>query len=561
MENNSESNTNIRVNSSTILSSFWFWALVIFAVIFFTQVPSQRSISSKTHLITQPRTPDGKRVDYYEALFVPYHEALAKPVENGYRLLTAALGKKALPESNQDDFCRQLHISTPVKAQHPGFCLLEVYLKNHAVSVKDILKEFSSDPLCSNAITSSESDEVYEKYESLVSNNAWTDDQRPLAGQWLKEVNPVLDITAQAVRMPVFCTYVSRSKALFMIEAPFPITRELARCLEVRIANRIGTGDLDGAIDDIITMRYLASHTGKIPFLTNHMLGIAISQMTDESISLLIHSSRPTLTQLERLESELKAIPPLPSMARIFEEELHVQYDGIDFLYRNRSLLNYGFLEILPWDEGIIRRKYTQLIHPLRELILETDRTKRQIWEEQIQSQHERFRKLDNESIPNRIWRIATIQNRSSMVADRVFMLFVPAIQTVDESCRRAELGVTLVYTAIAVEKYQRETGAYPQTLAELIPKYLSSVPLDPYANGQTLIYKLNPVSLSQWQNRQKTRQAKQGKTLPPDERYYGNSMPFWTPYLLYSIGYNEVDDGGVKASEKINAYSCDWVF
>lgn len=66
-----------------------------------------------------------------------------------------------------------------------------------------------------------------------------------------------------------------------------------------------------------------------------------------------------------------------------------------------------------------------------------------------------------------------------------------------------------LLLTALALRAYQQEQGAYPQNLQELAPKYLSSLPADPFGQG-TFVY-----------------QRKIGK------------------YLLYSLGPDKRDDGG----------------
>jgi hypothetical protein len=72
------------------------------------------------------------------------------------------------------------------------------------------------------------------------------------------------------------------------------------------------------------------------------------------------------------------------------------------------------------------------------------------------------------------------------------------------EACRR------VVVTAIALKRFQVQHGHWPDTLAELTPDFISSVPVDPY-DGQPLRYRPNA-----------------GGT-----------------FLLYSIGPDGVDDGG----------------
>ncbi|MEK7794779.1 MAG: hypothetical protein AAB353_09630, partial [Candidatus Hydrogenedentota bacterium] len=67
---------------------------------------------------------------------------------------------------------------------------------------------------------------------------------------------------------------------------------------------------------------------------------------------------------------------------------------------------------------------------------------------------------------------------------------------------------------AIATERFQRESDTYPAKLDDLVPKFLTSVPLDPF-DGQAL-------------------------------RYYGE--PDW--FVVYSIGEDVRDDGGDPESD-----------
>ncbi|HZO87573.1 MAG TPA: hypothetical protein VFB38_04480 [Chthonomonadaceae bacterium] len=68
-----------------------------------------------------------------------------------------------------------------------------------------------------------------------------------------------------------------------------------------------------------------------------------------------------------------------------------------------------------------------------------------------------------------------------------------------------------LLLTALALRAYRLEHGAYPQTLSALVPAYLSQVPEDPFALYTALRYKRMGAA-----------------------------------YLLYSIGPDGKDDGGV---------------
>jgi hypothetical protein len=79
----------------------------------------------------------------------------------------------------------------------------------------------------------------------------------------------------------------------------------------------------------------------------------------------------------------------------------------------------------------------------------------------------------------------------------------------------RVETGSTLLTVALALRAFRAEHGAYPAQLAALQPRFLKSIPLDPFAMNAPLRYK------------------RTGKE-----------------YTLYSIGPDGKDDGGKPIAE-----------
>jgi hypothetical protein len=64
----------------------------------------------------------------------------------------------------------------------------------------------------------------------------------------------------------------------------------------------------------------------------------------------------------------------------------------------------------------------------------------------------------------------------------------------------------------VAIERFRLHEGRLPSKIDELVPNYLEKVPLDPYASGLQLKYRVDSAE-----------------------------------YLVYSVGSNGVDDGGVS--------------
>jgi len=92
----------------------------------------------------------------------------------------------------------------------------------------------------------------------------------------------------------------------------------------------------------------------------------------------------------------------------------------------------------------------------------------------------------------------------------------------VSVNCRpahiRTEACVSLIQTDIALRRFNADQGNYPAKLDDLVPRYLKTIPIDPFGIGKPLRYK------------------------PLDG---GKS------FLVYSVGGNMTDDGGKPSPKK----------
>lgn len=107
--------------------------------------------------------------------------------------------------------------------------------------------------------------------------------------------------------------------------------------------------------------------------------------------------------------------------------------------------------------------------------------------------------------------------------ADRILRFLCSVYQRADKIFAINDTENVLLLTSFALQAYREEHGVYPLTLAELMPGYLTTIPLDPFSPAATLRYKLTPAS-------QKGSPEK---------------------YLLYSIGPDGKDDGGRPVEDK----------
>jgi hypothetical protein len=103
-------------------------------------------------------------------------------------------------------------------------------------------------------------------------------------------------------------------------------------------------------------------------------------------------------------------------------------------------------------------------------------------------------------------------QERAGELPEQAIMtrLLVPALHTVSVAARRTHAEVRCMAALLALERYRRAHKGWPAALAELTPKYLAAVPLDPF-DGKPLRYGRVPDGV-----------------------------------IVYSVGQDGVDNGGV---------------
>ena len=65
----------------------------------------------------------------------------------------------------------------------------------------------------------------------------------------------------------------------------------------------------------------------------------------------------------------------------------------------------------------------------------------------------------------------------------------MPAWQGIAISIAKSSFQHAAAETVVAAARFRRKTGAYPKTLAELVPEFLPAVPEDPFAYGKELKY------------------------------------------------------------------------
>jgi hypothetical protein len=123
----------------------------------------------------------------------------------------------------------------------------------------------------------------------------------------------------------------------------------------------------------------------------------------------------------------------------------------------------------------------------------------------------------------------AALERRGVRPYDMFSRMLLPALGGIAEKCARGQTSADLARIACALERYRLANGQFPETLEALAPKLIEKLPHD-IINGQPLKY----------------RRTDDGQ------------------FILYSVGWNETDDGGTLGLTKngnVDWHKGDWIW
>ncbi len=235
------------------------------------------TISPETTFITEPLTDDGKWIDYFKAFEDRFYPSGMKTDANGYRLIVEKLGPA--PRSIDD--------STPEEKNETENRARQIYEKlGLDPNIKPMLTFEDPHFFIQKHVNErlGDSINIYEEIKKIEDavGKPWTGDEWPMMRDWLQENDAALGVVAEAARKSVFSApivYICYGKKITFLTITFDESHQMrsyARGLAVRARYRIGTGDLDGAIDDIIAIRRLGRHVGQRGFLIDGLIGIVV---------------------------------------------------------------------------------------------------------------------------------------------------------------------------------------------------------------------------------------------------------------------------------------------
>ncbi len=445
-------------------------------------------ISEETTRIIGPLAADGQ-IDFFKAMEEWLNPKEMATDENGYRLFVRAFGPLDLDDlddlSEEDRECYRLQKYEKLDLDPTVGPSLSLPEKPYAIIEKHC-KE-----------TGEEAGKYFDKLDA-----PWTVEELPMLGDWIAQVDVPLDAVAEMVRRPVFF-----SPLLNMPEAirtgepgnllgmplPHHFFRELTRQFRIRAMYRIAAGNIDGAVDDAITMLQLGRKIGDRGILVVLLAGISIE---NSAVSLPLGGNPeypPTAEQLQRFLDAMDALPPRPPLSTYCETE------RIWGLSAVQEMLNRP--QNLRAKDSDIRPVYARLRCDANT----TFRMVNEMYDAMVEGRSEKYmqdfeRKLEN----SRSWiniflrygltAKGPAEGRGMAIGLICIALLAPAVDSIEKNLQSQDCSFRMKHLVFALLRYEMQHGKLPESdwptaireyLGEEPDRYFSC-PIKPSEPGRT---------------------------------------------------------------------------
>ena len=309
----------------------------------------------------------------------------------------------------------------------------------------------------------------------------------------------------------------------------------VCQILQLRASAELTLGRTDQAFDDINLILRLMNATRDEPILIGHLVRIAQLQLALQPLAEGLAKHEWSDSQLRGFEEQLLELDFCAAGRRALESERVIFGSAlIDYLRHARNKID-AFSNI-GGDRGEGKELQGVLLAAIPGGWFDFEKVNyNRMFEEYFlpaidaparRVSPDTCRKSDAQMgvALNGSWPVLLLRHR----AFSGFLL--PALSRAVERTAFAQSAADIGALACALERYRLAHGNYPDSLESLVPKFISRQPHD-VINGQPLEY-----------------------VRAPDGQY-----------LLYSVGWNETDDGGKirlnKSGESVDLKSGDWVW
>ncbi len=376
-----------------------------------------------------------------------------------------------------------------------------------------------------------------DQYRKMIWPEDMNDAQREATDQFLQNNAVALDTLYKAIEKPYYWSDYNSSGEIvtevnsilivnpnFMdnLMRPLGPYRKVARLLASRIGWRAYLGDINGALNDEISLFKLGQLLQGKGLLIEQLVGIAVEALAHQRLMYILDRTDVPAEQLQQLQDEL---------ARIFAHKQPIDLN-CEKAFRY-AIIQKGFTDNGKGNGKILKVAAPYFVRDWKDAVwssLAFSYPNRQ----QALAEVEKMFAQAQQDLQTTPWqRKNESPGKSAAFVNAPFMFNIQAlaIEKIALISWRLRTDRAATLTILAVLRFQKETSEFPENLNKLVQNgYLNELPQDPFSNG--------PLNY---------RKTKDG-------------------FILYSWGSDLEDDGGwMPRNEKgyLMKYSDegDWVF
>ena len=308
--------------------------------------------------------------------------------------------------------------------------------------------------------------------------------------------------------------------------------------LTLQVCAELAAGQTDNALADVKLMLYLADSIKEEPFLTSFLVRVPYFQWTIQPVREGLAEHRWTEAQLEELQSSFQHYDFLADVDQSLKGERAEQLQEMDQVKKKALGMLYVNLALKDRDEQWFRIKFLNLfgrIMPSGWFDQERlnyctlfdaqrkgamDLAEGRVFPRQIALN---AAELTRQLPPGESFSafVGSVLHHRAFAGGRVELL-----STLPRIAAAAQTAANQAAIACALERYRLAHGQFPETLSALMPQFMSRPPND-VITGQPYKY----------------RRTDDGQ------------------FVLYSVGWDEKDDGGVPGERLLDEKEGDWVW
>jgi hypothetical protein len=304
--------------------------------------------------------------------------------------------------------------------------------------------------------------------------------------------------------------------------------------LQVRACAELAAGRGDSALADVKLMFYLADSVKEEPFLISYLVRLACVNLAVQPIWEGLAERRWSDAQLQELENRLQ-YNLIGDLKHPYDGERASGTLTADLLFRHRYSIGYKnsvgylfdepapmlaslFVGIAPHGWFYLEQyNYCRLYE--NQLRGTFDLAQKRVFPSEIAN---RAHELEYTIAGGRLGRTVNGVIHHQWLAS----LLLPQLGNVPRRSAAAQATVDQARLACALERFRLATGQFPESLEMLAPKYLPRLPNDAIT-GEPCKYRRNDLG----------------------------------GFVLYSVGWDQRDDGGVPGKTRYDDKNGDWVW